>query len=798
MKSFLIFILISLSSLLNRAFGCGPYYPYGEDVRFSIFNPAYFNYPEFASFNYSANLFFPDDIYTIAGKDEQLSSSYVANVTLWMKRCEGSELTVKEVYNAVYFSDKRVYFDPLEEKYNDPFFNYLLKKGDTLAINYLLFANKCSGFNSFIEDPWERNDNYVIPKRRYLIDLALKQSEEIKDKDLKQRYAFLAIRMAFYNNDREQIIRIYNEYFRNKENKNIIDYWALHFYATTEKDGGLRNFYVSQVFAFAPDKRFALNDEYEQEFPVKQTLKHASNDKEKEAVWLLDGIENPGKAIINLQNIYALNPASEAFSFLLIREINKLEDWIYTPYYSNFEPSVAHSSREIGITENENGETVETKDATPEDAYSKLQKRIETDRLYAKELLNLLNSTNKTKVENLKLIELAKAYLAFMCKDYKTCLAGLKAFNTTNDPDKKFSDQNAILKALCLVADQTDKAAIIPEEIKSQIVRQSELGNDRFIFAIARELEYKGNTTDAAILLSHINTESHAGPESYWRAKSMNATLWSDFYYEYFHYLDAQYTTEELNRLIADIQNNKTTDTFSLWKYKHVREDLSRLYDLNGTKYIRKNDLKNALTSYQKVGDSLWKSYPYATYLNANPFYTDFYAEHSATIGDTITFTKKEIVSDLMAYLKKAENPGAKKREYYYFLVANCYLNMSYYGNSWMMRRYYWSTAVRPSGLVDEAEYYGCDLAKSYYLKAKQFSKNEKFSALCLRMAARCEWYKLLNTAREDSYNNGEFQANIFEQNRFYSELKQKYPGYYEELTSNCESFGKYFREGSQ
>ncbi len=786
MKSFPVFILILANSLCNHVFGCGPYYPYGDDVRFSIFNPENFNYPEFAPFNYSCSLFGPDDIYTIAGKNDMLSTSYLSNVKLWMKRCDGN-VTEKDVYSAIYFSDRTLGFDHLKGEFENPFFNCLKRKNDTAALSYLKFANQCSEFNSYLEDPWERSDSHIIPKRRLLIETALQRSGALNDPDLTQRYAFLAIRMAFYNHDREQLKGIYEGYFKHRKEKNIIDYWALHFYATTEENGPLHNFYVAQVFAFAPDKRYALNDEYEIAVSIDETLKYAVTNKEKEAVWLLDGIKHPGRALENLKSIYALNPSSEAFSFLLLREINKLEDWICTPYYSNFEPSV----------NNEEMPADEEEDDTPEQTlYQKLQKRIAWDRGYAKDILNLLNSANKEKVENPALFVLAKSYLAFMCKDYDTCLALSKEFGKYSKTNKKLADQNATLKALCLVAKQPDNAAVIPKEIKSLLMRQSESGSNRFIFAVARELEYKGNTTDAAILLANLGQiDVDWGKGAYWKTKKMNSTLYSDFYVGYFFYLDAEYTPDQLNRLISDVKANQKTDSFSIWKYRHITADLSRLYDLCGTKYIRKNDLKNAFSCFGKVSDSLWASYPYSYYLDANPFYTDLYNEHTSTIGDTIRFTKKKIAGNLISYLKKAEDPGNKNRDYYYFLVANCYLNMSYYGNSWLMRRYYWSTAIQESGLEDEQEYYSCDLAKSYYLKAKQYSSSNKFQALSLRMAARCEWYKLLrtnNSYEEDSENT------IFTQNKFYSALKSEYPEYYEELTSNCESFGDYFSEGAR
>ena len=53
MKKFLLSITILLSSL-PQLIACG-YSPYGEDVRYSLFNPDYFNYKAYSHFNYDGN-----------------------------------------------------------------------------------------------------------------------------------------------------------------------------------------------------------------------------------------------------------------------------------------------------------------------------------------------------------------------------------------------------------------------------------------------------------------------------------------------------------------------------------------------------------------------------------------------------------------------------------------------------------------------------------------------------------------------------------------------------------------------
>ena len=55
MKRYLAFTVILLGNLL-RGFSCG-YSPYGEDIRYSLFSPEYFNYGDFKAFHYNADEF---------------------------------------------------------------------------------------------------------------------------------------------------------------------------------------------------------------------------------------------------------------------------------------------------------------------------------------------------------------------------------------------------------------------------------------------------------------------------------------------------------------------------------------------------------------------------------------------------------------------------------------------------------------------------------------------------------------------------------------------------------------------
>jgi hypothetical protein len=771
MKQFVAFLLILISNPFQGIFACGPYYPFGDDIRFTILKSGTFYYPGYIEFSYSADLFYsPKNNHDYSATPDTIDS----NIELWLKRCKYIP-DYYDAYNAIYILGDEIN----NPNFTNSFIRYLHEHNDSEAIKYLNFAKKCSVYNAIIDDPWERKESANIPKRMQLINQALNMAKTLTDDDLKCRYAFLAIRLAYYNDDRNIITNTYIQFFSNRKTKNIIDYWSMYFMTFTETDTIKRNYFTSQVFYFAPDKRVNIFQFYNRNVPLEKTLLLAKTSEEKIAVLMMDGFRKSGKSIEVLKTLYSLKPDLQGLSFLLLREVNKLEDWIYTPYYTNFRPSL------------EQFDYYWSRDQSP---YPK--NRIKDDRAYAENLLNFVNSVNIRKVENPELWSIVRSYLNYMTRKYETALNEIDALQPIIVNDPKLSRVLNMMKALCITAKQGDNA-VIKDEIKPVIMQEYNAANNKFIFALARELEFRGNTTEAAILLSKLKTRVDKQYEEgywrngiYWRTDRNHYTLYVDYYDDYFFYLDAQYSTIQLNDLVADIKNKKDkNDTFSVWEYSVIKKDIPRLYDLIGTKYLRKNDLPSALKNFEEVNDTLWIShyFPYQTYLDANPFYTNMFNEHSKTNADTTSYNKASLTRKLIEQLSKANDPGNKDRDYYFFLAANCYLNMTQYGNSWIMKRYFWTANIHKTQLEDDEDYFNCTLAKEYYLKAGNASKSKMFAALCLRMAGRCENYRIINST--DRYQTEE----KLPENSYYNNLHRKFPAYYAELMGNCQSFEKYF-----
>ncbi|MCE3296140.1 MAG: hypothetical protein K0R65_1854 [Crocinitomicaceae bacterium] len=759
MKNWLL--IISFFSVL-QALACGPFYPYGDEVRFSLLKPNYVPVYGMGRFHYTAFAF--SDSYTAFEKDEFEKSD--ENIAAWHSYFKG-EFSHKDIYEVIY----KVKVKQLGRmKKNNAFVKALYSDRYKAVLDYIVFAKKISDLNAWSGDPWERDRNSGKSLRSKQITKAIQSAEAAKDENLKRRYAYLAVRLAFYNNDYEQIKKLYAAYFEGQTPKDVVHYWALHFKVNAEESSARRNAEVAQVFRYSHEKRFPVHFMYDFEIDKSAVLKACRNEEEKSAVEFFLTSRKVDRALPEIKRFAAGNTDENLLCFLLLRETNKLEDWILTPYYSEFAPAL-------------NQEYYERED------YFSFRKRIAGDRKCAAELADWAGKQEIKDASKKAWWKSMTAYLYFMAGDEK--LETAKDLLVQKSDDPALLRFNKMLGAL-ISAQQNDKANLENEQLQQIVRSESDLGNDKFLFALGRELEYKGNTTDAAYLFSKINKGADWENYTFWRSKELHNTLFLDFYEHYFFYLDAQYTPEQVAALIKDSKMNTTSD-FDQWKKQGVKKDLARLYDLLGTKYLRQNKLEASLKAFEQVNDSLWKSrhFYYRDYIDANPFYTDFYSEHAPTKGDTVRYTKPEIVRQLIYYLDQADHKTGKEKAYYAFQAGNCYFNMTQYGNSWMMRRYFWTSQATHTGLEDDDEYFQCKLAQKYYLEASFATKNEEISALALRMAGRCEKYRLYDLNRD--YEGDDYEGFIFGKNKYYQKLKQEYPDHYEPLISNCQTFTSYY-----
>ena len=752
MKSLIRILLVFLISTSN-SIACG-WYPFDEDVRFSLIDPSIFDDGGMSPYYYTSKNY---------GYQFVSTPENDPNIELWKTYCNG-EVDAKSIYEAIYILELGEF---QKKGSSNKMISYLIQN-DKEALAYIAFAKTCSDFNQ-VNTGWEREDGDMFDRNKKML-AALKRSKGVKSEIIKKRYRFLAIRLAYYNGDEKKVNEIYNKSFSDNP-KDAIDYWALYFKSTTEEMSANRNFNLAQVFVNAPGKRFGALSRFSKGIPIDEVLAFANTNTERANVYVMYAVRHRGRGFSTLKKVQELDPNHPLLDFLLIREVNKVEDWILTPRYTNFEPT-------IDVRRESYGESNEL-----------IQERIKDDEKYGREVAKWMETLNIASDNATWYI--AGAYLKGITGGEKEALGMLS--------DCTGYAQGLIKRLIILfgVRDNVEKS--LTREQENILMDSNQENYNLFLFAVSREYEFQQKFDVAASLFSQVNRQT----EYYNRTISVRsgtgkATLDSDYYYSWFLYLDAEYSPKELQSVIdfAQTEFDKATP-YSFWQREYLLKNIDKLFDLLGTKYIRKNNMDAAISAFEKVGGDLWEKRSYQLYLNANPFHADFYSGHKPSEFDTVRYTKLEIAKLYRSYLQKAENLETKNRSYYYFLVANCELNMSHHGNSWMMRRYFWTVSMTPNYLEDDDDFFRLKRAREFYQKASDASSSSDVKALCLRMLGRCEKHQLYFDAPSswdfDYDRYGGYNKYLSSMNQSYKKLKEDYPDDAEELMSNCFSFERYF-----
>lgn len=721
MKKFLVFTALFLSSF--KIFACG-YMPYGEDIRYCLFHPKYFNFNEYYGFyynNFSWGYDSMNDRY-----DDKIT--FEANILDWYNYTN-NKVAIDEI---VYFNNELKLTD-IDESSSNGFLKFLFKNKKSDVIKYLIYSKKCESYNgSYDDNSWERDEKFQKKSASKFEKELVQVYNSEKNLYLKRKYAFQCIRLAFYNGNKDLIKTIFAKEFLNTK-KDYLYYWSLYFHCFTANTNQNYND-IAELFANCPEKIFASQFYFRDEFNIKNELKFAKNPSQVANLFAYQSARILDKNLVNLKIIYQNKPKFKTLDFLLLREINKIEDWVYTPFYTNYSPSTEQHSY---YSENEESKiTTET-----------LRKRSAKDRLYALEVLNFVNQCDLSKVDNPVLWKAVKIQLLFITQQYNLALKEIQKFESKHKNEKVF-EQIQKIKALCLTAQQEYGKAIILQEVQSIV--EKNINDKRFLFAVGRELEFKGNLLDAMALISN-NTSvykeySYDSNDVEWRGNRLQTSANLDVFYNYFDYLDFVYSASnlqivinKLNQLSVNKQNNII--------YSTLLKDKNYLIDLLGTKYVREEKLDLALATFKTLKNQYWQDnynawergkYDEFLSFDGNPFYTIKHTPNFIAPKEKYFVNKLSITEHLVKYLRLANDVKRNDRDYYYFLVANCYLNMTDMGNSWMMRRFNsyssYSDEYLNESYIDNLEYRTRVKTVQYYDLAYQNSKSDKFKALCLHM----------------------------------------------------------------
>ena len=721
--------LICIFYVLN-GFSCG-WSEDAETTRLALFKAERANFLKLRYFNYSGSIYASSN--EISVRDQR------QNCYEWRTKL-GNSVNENDIFTILYKTDSEVFETAFLSKTmtqafkDNTFIAFLLQPKNKVFLNYVLTAkrlefngdltnnseNRFEGWDSIETNYYDNQQPKPFADYENLDDLILKT----KDPFLKQRYAFLNLRNSFYTNEKQKVIDLYSTYFEKNKNS-ILAPWAMYYMALCLNDEVLSNYYLSQVFLNCDDKSLAVYQHFNFDF-LNETLLLAKNNDEKSAIYVLNSIHNPSPQLTQLKQICELNPNSSYFSFLISREINKLEDWIFTPKYTNLAPTVLASTNNWY-----------------NDYEKARQENLVKDSAYLKELKVFLISQMPNFIDDQK---------EFMA----TAIAQLCFIDDDVESGKSFVNQissNANASVLMQKNIQLALISLKQNDIMSNETKQNLYTNFQVIENL---VESDTDLLKSLYSLFRIASKEYFNKKDiatagllFYKSDNKKNTYNRDYFYNYIGFFERYGVINDIDNLIKMVGNDTKSPFENYICSGTTTSDINVYKEVKGTLAFRNDDLELAQKTFAEMPKDFWdKNYEFKNYLNENPFFPKV-IDYNGKRNFNYNFNKATFVSSILR-LKKSKTASDLIK------LGHAYFNVSRDGNAWMMNHYgqvgdysynnyVYGAYQNDISLNTKGNYYTCEIAKFYYQKALKVAVNKEQKAMASLMIFECEYHNFLN-----------------------------------------------------
>lgn len=702
-------------------------------------------------------------------RPDPLSNDRERNITEWQK-ATSPDIKREDIYSIQYETSPDAFVasyqtsDLKDWAKINTLIAYLLKnKKHKDILEYLVFAKEVENSelgseNSTMQfEEWSGTNGpgygFDNDTKENLLKRAEAKFKEVKSPFLKDRYAFQIVRLGWQTGNSELSINTFKSHFGEVKPDNLMSAWAGMFCAMSLDQKNRRseaNRLYIQAFDNCDEKKLRCMQLYND--TVKAPDWFTAKEKSVDAV--MRSIKYPGRELERMQQIYAWDKDSKYMTFLVMREVCKVEDWLLSTVYWKSEEGT------LGCKEGQSSDYQKWWDG---DAAKQNQ---ETDMKYLVRLkefiLKLRINTNKQSDKDYYAIALA--HLSLLEENKPDALKYMSAISS--NADESIQIQKAIEDAWILLktedvttnrfkAQYLEKLKTIrkhlPEDDKNDDTSADPCyDNSRIYFtlnlALANEFYKKGDIVSMCLLKTAYDFE-----EGY--PKSYEVPAFASSYYSRLRLFDIYASTSDMDKLIALIEKKDKTD-FEKFLYNQPLNDIDSYRDLKGTIAFRNNDLKLAYKVFASMDQNFWKeNYEYSMYLNEDPFIPKFFKSKR---DFNYKFNKTEFVKSLLDLEALTQGKDRKKAADAYLKLGHAYYNTSYVGNSWMMMSYGWSAGdgyytSNPKEACTSVwlkNYYTPALAMGYYQKAYDIAQDKEQKAYATLMLVSC--YSLLDSSNQN------------------------------------------------
>jgi len=758
--------------------GCGPFFDYDFDGSFKIFEEELFDINNLEPFYLTE--------YVFNNVDENSSiGPRLDNLKEWLNYFDNKP-SIDDLEKFIYDTNEKdllSFADKISElniKWkNNSVLIYVDNKKLSDAIEYLKFAKEVEP-NVAFSNSWEE------PKRdssamNLLLTGAIERYSKAKDPFFKERFAYQAIRLAHYSKQYKRVIELFENYFNKSNLKSLMSQWSFGHYAGATKSLGnvaKSNVLFARLFDICPSRsrQSLISFKFDwQDSLFVETLKACETNHDRVLVYVLNAYKDFYFDPNVLINIYKYEPDSPYLLLILSRAISMLERETLpekTPrygYQGYFNPEYNHGYYRSDSTLFETVSKIADENRTQKSYLwnfaagyvSTLQNHPQGAEKYFFEAKRLCPKTNMDFVKRVQIAEV-------ICK-----------INSLKNVDEKA--EVWIVEDVKWLKETNSLKKLRAEDALLYILN-----------TLAKKYWAQGDTLKSHFCLGISGKNK----------------LWENFFttpspFRYDLYLDYhKQPVEQIYNAINDYDNwhprldenqNSEWMLFLIDNYFYTTKELDLIL---AKKYIAKGMFAEAIEKLKsQINYDTWyrpnvdKSQPFI----ANPFIIHIkdchdcdFIQKQDTVYTLLTYSKKMTELIKQATTEKDNEKSAKS----YFLLANGYYNITYYGNSWMASCF--NTRGQLQSYYVEGEnydFYDCSRAEENYLIAAKKTRIKEFAAQCYFMAAKCEQNNFYNNERSKNSN-----SKMEEYNRLLKIKLDNYKTYFKKLVNDY-SETNFFKE---
>ncbi|MFK8164559.1 MAG: hypothetical protein AB8H12_19090 [Lewinella sp.] len=486
---------------------------------------------------------------------------------------------------------------------------------------------------------------------------------------LADRYAYQLLLIAYYEGNDEAMGYYFKGHFQGKTGA-LAD-WARFHFAGQWNEEGRYVVEMANAFRMVPEKALAVYNRTDRMIDPAKYLSATRNNIERSNLYALAALKQKGKALDLLRQAYTLDPTNPVLDLLVVREFNKVEDWLMTYRLTHLGPAI--SSGQLP----EWGEDYEArKMAMRKATYVK-------DRAYLKQLRTFIHSYRSAGgLRNFA--EVLQAQAALLDEDYAMALRMTDAM-AGNSPGPLATQVKIIRMMALLQSGRLDR-----EEVKNELAG--------YLLDLEVELgpvSEQDAWTNEGNLLAGVNraaAQAFAAARDtvsayFLHNRSLDLPLgenWNTQYYDRIRYLDRPISSKVMHDIIAIIaQEDASTPWMTLLQSSELPE-VYALHDLAGTLALRRNELGLALHHFAEVPYSWYRNnYEFTQHLTTSPL-NDMWLGNPSRIA----FTRKVDVVRQLIQLEKVSRTGGEAGAAACLALGKAWYNMSHFGPAWMMLKY--------------------------------------------------------------------------------------------------------------